>query len=1409
MLIATIYHSLFNNFINNYNEANPSPNTSNSIMNNYISVIKSSPCRKIASSKTETSNGIHYSNCELDSHADSIVCGKNCVILNYTGKECDVTPYREDYESIKNVPIVTAGTAWQSPITGQKYILVFNEAIWMGDQMEHTLLNPNQLRHHGVKVQDNPTSHFPLSITTEDNEFCMELSMDGTIVFAPTHTPTDDDLKNCPHIELTSPHQWEPKNVSFPSCTHTLGEMLGNYSRNLSAVHQIELHHESEAECIFSLDSIQRKISSLFQVIPSLNVASSAQSLQRDADIESGTTDAPDLFTFQSSDRHSDVSPQQLSERWGISLNTASKTLKKTTQKFLRCAILPLSRRYRADRVFTRKTLSGDWSTDTIDGRCKSLDGNKFAQVFANKQYFSRIYPMDSKSKAGDALKIFCQEFGVPERLTFDGSKEQTCKGTEFMSQVRKHGIDFHISEPDLHNQNPAEGCIREIRRKWYRVMIQKQVPEPFWDYGMRWVSDTSSMTYTTAGCLNDGTIPITDVSGETTDISEYLDFGFYDPVWYKDNAGLSPQQPGRWLGVSSRTGRLMCYHILTQKGTVISRSTVQRVTNLEQQTARVIDIYNKFDTAISTKLKLPTRGYHGDKPNPKDWADLLEEDEDFREEFEAVYNSDQVDEADDFTPEVLQDTYLSMELALPRDGEGPEFAKVTKRLRDKEGLPIGTANDNPILDTRLYEVEYLDGHKASLAANSIAENLFAQIDEDGNRFVTIDSIVAHRVDGNQVTNDNAFIISRNGGKRRKETTRGWEILLNWKDGTSTWEKLKDVKESYPIQLAEYAHHTRIAKEPAFAWWVPHVLKKKHHIISKVKSKYWTRTHKFGIKMPKTVEEAIKLDQENGDSLWWDAILKEMKNVRIAFDIYDGDIHELRKKGYTKIDCHIIFDIKMGENFRRKARLVAGGHKTDTPSSITYSSVVSRDSVRIALLIAALNDLNVLSCDIQNAYLTAPCREKICIVAGPEFASEAGNTMIVTRALYGLKSSGAAFRSFLAETLHDIGFKPSLADPDVWMRPAIKSNGFTYWEYILCYVDDLLCIHEDPSIALKQIQTNFKFKDDKMEEPKVYLGGDLSKIDNVEGKPCWSMSSDKYCSALVKNVEQVLKNKNLRLQSKCVAPLRHGYKPELDCTGELKAEGLQWYQEIIGCLRWAVELGRIDILLETSLMSQHLALPREGHLEQVLHIVGYLKAHPKFRILFDDSKPRVNERWFQSYDWFDFYRDAKEPIPPNMPEPRGLDALISCFVDDNHAGNVKNRRSQTGILIFVNKAPIHWYSKRQATVESSTFGAEFCAMRNATDLIESLQYKLRMFGVPIDGPANVYCDNEAVYKNTVLPESTLKKKHHSIAYHRCRQAVAAGVMRVAKQGTDKNLADLFTKVLSVARRTFLLERFSY
>ena len=474
-----------------------------------------------------------------------------------------------------------------------------------------------------------------------------------------------------------------------------------------------------------------------------------------------------------------------------------------------------------------------------------------------------------------------------------------------------------------------------------------------------------------------------------------------------------------------------------------------------------------------------------------------------------------------------------------------------------------------------------------------------------------------------------------------------------------------------------------------------------------------------------------------------------------------------------------------------------------------YSSVVSRDSVRIALTIAALNDLDILACDIQNAYLTADCREKVWIKAGPEFGSEAGTNMIVRKALYGLKSSGAAFRAFLAKTLHDMDYVPTYADPDVWLRPATKPDGFEYYEYILCYVDDVLCISHNPMKSMKEIQDVFKLKDDKIEPPDVYLGATIARMTLADGNTCWTMSPEQYVKSAVNNVEEELAKIGKRLPSKCVTPFSSGYAPWLEDTPELKADGVQRFQELIGQLRWAVEIGRTDILLETSLLSSYLAMPRAGHLEQTLHIFGYLKQHTKRKLAFDPAHPNIDENRFQKCDWTEFYRDASEAIPGNMPKHRGNCMSTHCFVDANHAGDTETRRSQTGILLFCNRAPVIWFSKRQNSVEASTFGSEFTAMKNAVEMIESLRYKLRMFGVPVEGPTNIFCDNEAVCSNTTRPDSTLTKKHHSIAYHRSREAVAAGTVRVSKEHTSTNLADIFTKTMAAPKREELLDRFMY
>ena len=211
-----------------------------------------------------------------------------------------------------------------------------------------------------------------------------------------------------------------------------------------------------------------------------------------------------------------------------------------------------------------------------------------------------------------------------------------------------------------------------------------------------------------------------------------------------------------------------------------------------------------------------------------------------------------------------------------------------------------------------------------------------------------------HRKDDTAIPISDGWIKMNNGREVRKRTTRGWKLLVEWKEGGSDWIDLKDLKESYPVEVAEYAKANKIEAEPAFAWWINDVLRRRNRIIAKVKSRYWKTTQKFGIELPHSVDEAFAIDRKNGNNFWRESIEKEMSKIRGmgAFERYDkASPQELRggtKKlpGYQQIGCHMIFDIKMDGQFTRKARFVANGNETrDIESHHTYASVVTRESV--------------------------------------------------------------------------------------------------------------------------------------------------------------------------------------------------------------------------------------------------------------------------------------------------------------------------------------------------------------------------------------------------------------------------------------------------------------------------------
>jgi hypothetical protein len=226
------------------------------------------------------------------------------------------------------------------------------------------------------------------------------------------------------------------------------------------------------------------------------------------------------------------------------------------------------------------------------------------------------------------------------------------------------------------------------------------------------------------------------------------------------------------------------------------------------------------------------------------------------------------------------------------------------------------------------------------------------------------------------------------------------------------------------------------------------------------------------------------------------------------------------------------------------------------------------------------------------------------------------------------------------------------------------------------------------------------------------------------------------------------------------------YNPEVDdlplCTEDDSAK----YRSIIGRCIWIIVLGRFDIAYATSAMSRFNMLPRGGHLKAVKRILSYLKTFPEGRIIIDTSYPDHSMYPVEDHsNWMEFYPDAGEEIPKDLPPEKGPKVRMTVYVDADHAHDLVTRRSITGILVMLNKTPIRWISKRQKTVETSTYGSELVTSRVATELILEIRYMLRSLGVALDGLALMLGDNMSVVLNTTVPSSVLKKKHNAIAYH--------------------------------------------
>jgi hypothetical protein len=346
-------------------------------------------------------------NNECDTNADTCCLGTNFIILNYTNRTSDVYAYDKSYKPQEGVPIVAGGTAYDDTTTGTTYILVFHEALYYGTKLDHSLINPNQIRSYGIPFWDNPFNlNMRLRIDVND-ELQTPMRTKGTKVLFSTRTPTARELSECPYIIMTSPAAWNPQDVTINEASAipiaTLPFYRESYISRVGSIRSYEYLDSTSDEAL--LHSIHPVLANLKELMTQRSIA---KTTTYDRDLE----DTPSRRTFVSTNRHSNITADHVAERFGIGTERAKATLRATTQRGMRSAILPIGRRYQADRMFQVRRLKGKFATDTLCATTKSLNSNAATQIYTHKCGFNATYHLTRANgeQVGYSLSDFVHE---------------------------------------------------------------------------------------------------------------------------------------------------------------------------------------------------------------------------------------------------------------------------------------------------------------------------------------------------------------------------------------------------------------------------------------------------------------------------------------------------------------------------------------------------------------------------------------------------------------------------------------------------------------------------------------------------------------------------------------------------------------------------------------------------------------------------------------------------------------------------------------------------------------------------------------------------------------------------------------------------------------------------------------
>ena len=517
------------------------------------------------------------------------------------------------------------------------------------------------------------------------------------------------------------------------------------------------------------------------------------------------------------------------------------------------------------------------------------------------------------------------------------------------------------------------------------------------------------------------GNVPPGMLYGVSPDISILLLYTFYQPVFYATHnqsfPSSSEERSARWVGFGEHVGDALTHKLLdddTKK--ILYRSAVR-----------------PSDSAHPNMRLASDGGESSQTPKPIVFVRSRQDNSQSATKPMAEYNPD----------DLIGRTFL-----LPKNEQGERLRATIKRKVIETSKLLDDQHDNAI-DKINFHLDVGQGRAEAIMSNvQILDHLDQQ--EQQEDLYKFRAITGHQ--GPLSPQDENY----KGSK--------YNVMLEWETGEITDEPLSLIAADDPVTCAEYAKKHDLLHLDGWKR-LKHIAKNQKQLTrainqSKIRQVRRSAVYQFGFLIPKDYKQALQLDEQNGNSKWYDATKLEMDQIneyKVFQDHgkaqYDPKSRKVSNapNGYQKIRVHLIFAVK--HDGRHKTRLVAGGHLTPDPIESIYSGVVSIRSLRLVIFLAKLNNLEVWGADIGNAYLEAKTKEKLYIVAAPEFEELEGHILVIYKALYGLKSSGLRWSQKIHDIMLDMGFSPSKADPCVWLR---KAKCATKYEYVAIYVDDLL-----------------------------------------------------------------------------------------------------------------------------------------------------------------------------------------------------------------------------------------------------------------------------------------------------------------------------------------------------------------